>query len=315
MLSAFANCLKIPELRKRILFTLALLAICRIGAAIPLPGVIPMAVKEALTQSGQASGGGFLGLYNIFTGGALENCSTFALGIMPYISASIILQLMTAVVPSLQRMIREHEQGRAKFIQYTRYLTVVLCFVQGYLMAVGFENPSSLFGPALNGVQVVAAPGMAFRLLAVITMTTSTLILMWLGEQITALGIGNGISLIITIGLVARLPNAAYLTWQLFFNPQATGSTQNYNIFHALMLIAMLIAVIAGIIAVTQAQRKIPVQYAKRMVGRKMTTGGTTFMPLRVNYSGVMPIIFAQAILMFPSKIFSLAYSHWKLGI
>jgi preprotein translocase subunit SecY len=315
MISAFANCFKIPELRKRILFTLALLAICRIGAAIPLPGVIPMAVKEALERAGQAGGGGFLGLYNIFTGGALENCSTFALGIMPYISASIIMQLMTAVVPTLQRMIREHEQGRARFIQYTRYLTVALCLVQGWLMAVGFEKPEALFGSALAGVDVVADPGWGFRIMAVITMTTSTMILMWLGEQITALGIGNGISLIITIGIVARLPNALYLTWQLFWNPAAVGSLQQYNIFHALGLIGMLIVVIAGIIAVTQAQRKIPVQYAKRMVGRKMTTGGTTFMPLRVNYSGVMPIIFAQAILMFPSKIFQLLHSQWNLAI
>src|ERR1041384_7978697 len=155
MLAAFANCFKIPELRKRILFTLALLAICHIGAAIPLPGVIPMAVKEALATAGQTGGGGFLGLYNIFTGGALENCSTFALGIMPYISASIILQLLTAVVPSLQRMIREHEQGRAKFIQYTRYLTVALCLIQGYLMAVGFEHPESLFR-GIGNVQVVS---------------------------------------------------------------------------------------------------------------------------------------------------------------
>ena len=315
MIAAFANCFKIPELRKRILFTLALLAICRIGAAIPIPGIIPMAIKDALMAAGQSGGGGFLGLYNTFTGGALENCSTFSLGIMPYISASIILQLMTAVVPSLQRMIREHEQGRAKLIQYTRYLTVGLCFIQGYLMAAGFEHPQTLFPGIAEGTQVVANPGLAFRLLAVITMTCSTLILMWLGEQITSLGIGNGISLIITIGIVARLPAALYQTYQLFFNPAATGATQHYNIFHALGLILMLAVVIAGIIAVTQAQRKIPVQYAKRMVGRKMTTGGTVFMPLRVNYSGVMPIIFAQAILMFPSKLFDLAYSHFKLNV
>src|SRR5690242_10296910 len=210
MIAAFANCFKIPELRKRILFTLALLAICRIGAAIPLPGVIPLAIKEALARAGQSGGGGFLGLYNTFTGGALENCSTFSLGIMPYISASIILQLMTAVVPSLQRMIREHEQGRAKLIQYTRYLTVGLCIIQGYLMAAGFEHPQNLFPGIPDGTQVVAHPGLAFRLMAVVTMTCSTLILMWLGEQITSLGIGNGISLIITIGIVARLPAALY---------------------------------------------------------------------------------------------------------
>ena len=225
-------------------------------------------------------------------GGRWRELLLGALGIMPNISASIILQLLTAVVPALERLAREGDTGRQKIIQYTRYLTVFLCIVQGYFMAVALENPAT-FG--INA-KIVLFSGIKFRLLTVITMTTGTMLMMWLGEQITQRGIGNGISLIITINIVSRLPAAVHAAVAMFNSGQFTP-------FHLVGLVIMIFLVIAGVIAVTQAQRKIPVQYAKRVVGRKVYGGQSTYMPLRVNYSGVMPIIFAQAILMFPSKI------------
>ncbi len=303
MLSAFANTLKIPELRQRLLFTFGLLAICRVFAAVPVPGINGRALSEFFEHAAQQSGG-LLGLYSLFTGGALENCAIAAMGIMPYISASIILQLLVAVVPQLGRIARE-ENGRQKIVQYTRYLTVVLCLFQGYLMVVGFfEHPGSLlraFTGSLVTENWLANP-FIYRMVAIVSLTAGTMLLMWLGEQITSRGVGNGISLIITANIVARLPAALRQTWVMFFPGE--GLEAKYNLIHLLGMVAMLFAVIAGIIAVTQAQRKISVQYAKRMVGNRMVTGGQTYMPLRVNYSGVMPIIFAQAILMFPQKIF-----------
>jgi preprotein translocase subunit SecY len=295
MLSAFSNCLKIPELRQRIVFTLGVVFVCRLIAAVPIPGVDVVALREYIAQAGSMAG--FMGLFNLFSGGAFENCAVGALGIMPYISASIILQLMTAVVPSLERLAREGDSGRAKIVQYTRYFTVGLCLVQGYFFAVSLERPGALFEYSF-----VTNPGFGFRLLGVVALTAGTLLLMWLGEQITERGIGNGTSLVITIGIVASIPNAVQQTIGMF---KPVGGVAQYTVFHAIGLVCMLLLVVASVIAVTQAQRKIPVQYAKRVVGNKVYGGQSTYMPLRVNYSGVMPIIFGSAILMFPSKLLS----------
>ncbi len=297
MFSAFLNSWKIPELRRRLLFTLGIIALARVGANIPCPGVDPRPLTDYLDQISRQVGGSFFGLASMLTGGGLQRCAVFALGIMPYISGSIIMTLLTAVVPSLERLRQEGESGRAKIIQYGRYLTVLICIIQGYALAYAFEHPQLLVGQGFTAV-LVQNPGWAFRILTVITITSGTILLMWLGEQITERGIGNGASIIITVGIVDRLPSAIAQAFTLFFGP---GS--QFNVLHALLLIVMAVSVIAGVIAVTQAQRKIPVQYAKRMVGRKMLGGGQTFMPLRVNYAGVMPIIFAQAILLFPAKI------------
>ncbi len=299
MLSAFANSLRIPELRQRILFTFGIIFVCRLIAAVPTPGVDAVALREFMAQVRNMAGGSFVGLFDLFSGGALENCAVGALGVMPYISASIILQLMTAVIPALERLAREGDAGRQKITQYTRYLTVVLCIVQGYAMALTLENPEAL---GINR-QIVLIPGWGFRLLAIVTMTTGTLLLMWLGEQITERGIGNGMSLIITIGIVSSMPGAVQAAINMF---KPIDGVVQFSLFHLIGLLVMILLVIASVIAVTQAQRKIPVQYAKRVVGRKVYGGQSTYMPLRVNYSGVMPIIFGQAILMFPTKLFSM---------
>jgi preprotein translocase subunit SecY len=299
MLSAFVNSVKIPELRQRILFSFGMIFLVRMLAAIPVPGVDAVALREFIAQVRATAGGGFVGLFDLFSGGALENCAVGALGIMPNISASIILQLLTAVIPSLERLAREGDAGRQKIIQYGRYLTVLLCLIQGYAMATALEHPEAI------GItrQIVQHPGWGFRILAVMVMTTGTMILMWLGEQITDRGIGNGISLIITISIISRLPRAVQATLNMF---TPVDGVAQFTVFHLVGLAVMLFLVIAGVVAVTQAQRKIPVQYAKRVIGRKIYGGQSTYMPLRVNYSGVMPIIFAQAILMFPSKILSM---------
>jgi preprotein translocase subunit SecY len=299
MFSAFLNCWKIPELRRRILFTLGMVAIARLGANIPCPGVDPTELNQYMERVQQNVGGSIIGLANMLTGGALQQCAVFALGVMPYISASIIMMLMTALIPSLERLKQEGETGRAKIIQYSRYMTVGLCILQGWLAAKAFEHPGQLF-PGFSGI-LVANPGAGFEILTMVTITSGTILLMWIGEQITERGIGNGMSIIITVGIVDRLPRAILFTWRMFVGPES-----KFNILHAILLLLMAVAVTAAVIAVTESQRKIPVQYAKRMVGRKMLGGGQTFMPLKINYSGVMPIIFAQAILLFPAKLFSM---------
>src|SRR6266576_423346 len=299
--NTFSNCFKIPELKSRILFTLIVLAICRLAAFVRIPGLNGEALT-AFFASQRGGAGGVLGMYSLFTGGALEHCAVGALGIMPYISATIIVQLLTAVVPTLSKLARE-EGGRTKIIQYGRYLTVLLCLGQGLVMAIGWENPGKLFN-GWNAGQLVmygASHIWWYRIQTTINLTTGTMLLMWLGEQITERGIGNGVSLVITIGILARLPQAGVALKDMFF--PAAGEAR-YNFGHAILLVVLLAGVIAGVIAITQAQRKVPVQYAQRAVGRKLYSGGTSFMPLRVNYAGVMPIIFAQAILMFPQKIF-----------
>lgn len=304
--NTFSNCFKIPELKSRIFFTLIVLAICRLAAVVRIPGLDGTALSEFFANNAQA-GGGLLGMYSLFTGGALEHCAIGALGIMPYISATIIIQLLTAVVPQLSKLVRE-EGGRTKIIQYGRYLTVLLCLGQGLFMAIGWENPDRIFGQGIGRLVLYSDSWIWwYRIQTTLMLTTGTVLLMWLGEQITERGIGNGVSLVITIGILARLPQAGVALKDMFFPGGAIEAQFNFG--HAVALIVLLAFVIAGVIAITQAQRKVPVQYAQRAVGRKVYSGGTSFMPLRVNYSGVMPIIFAQAILMFPQKFFQMVYS------
>jgi len=298
IVNTFNNCLKIPELKSRILFTIGLLAVCRLLAVIRIPGLNGQALSDYLSSKGGDSG--LLGMYNTFAGGAFEHCAVGSLGIMPYISATIIIQLLTAVVPRLSKMVRE-EGGRTQVIKYGRYLTVLLCIGQGFYFANSWLHPEVSF-QGMNQRLVLFDNVFAYYFVAVTVMTTGTMLLMWLGEQITERGIGNGVSLVITAGILARLPRAVRALIDMFH--PAGGIESNYHpLGTGLLLLGLLVMVVAGVIAITQAQRKIPVQYAQRAVGRKMFSGGTSYMPLRVNYSGVMPIIFAQSILMFPQPV------------
>jgi preprotein translocase subunit SecY len=311
IVNTFVNCSKVPELKSRIIFTVALLAICRFIAFVRIPGLDGAALTAFFNRS--SGGGGVVGMYSLFTGGALEHCAVGALGIMPYISATIIIQLLTAVIPTLSKLARE-EGGRTKIIQYGRYLTVLLCLGQGLAMAISWEHPSNIFGGDIGRLVLYEDTPFQmwwYRIQTVLMLTTGTMLLMWLGEQITERGIGNGVSLVITIGILARLPAAMTALKDMFF--PAGGLEAQFNIGHAVALLLLIVGVIAGVIAVTQAQRKIPVQYAQRAVGRKVYSGGTSFMPLRVNYAGVMPVIFAQAILMFPQKAFVFLGNYFNI--
>ena len=291
----FQNIFKIPELKKRILFTLALLIVYRIGVHVPVPGIDAIALSSFFKQAE----GTIFGIFNMFSGGAFERLSVFALGIMPYISASIILQLLTVVIPHLEQLKKEGEQGRKKITQYTRYGTVVLSIIQGFGISVGLESMS-----APDGSPIVLLPGWAFRLMTVITLTAGTAFIMWLGEQITERGVGNGISLIIFAGIVVRLPVASVNTVRLL-------STGEMGIFAILILVVLMVAVVGFIIFVEQGQRRIPVQYAKRVVGRRMYGGQSTHLPLKINTSGVIPPIFASSIIMFPATIGSFVKVEW----
>ena len=299
IVNTFSNCFKIPELKSRIIFTVVVLIVCRLTAYIHIPGLDATALNDAFDKAARSGSGGVLGLLGAFSGGAIQNCAIGALTIIPYISATIIIQLLTAVVPQLSKMARE-EGGRAKIIQYGRYLTVLLCLGQGLFTAIGYEHPEAVLQVPIG--RLVLYPDSWiwwYRIQTTIVLTAGTMLLMWLGEQITDRGIGNGVSLIITVNILSRLPNAMYGLKQMFTD---TGAVSKANIGHAIALLLLLAGVIAGIIAVTQAQRKIPVTYAQRAVGRKVFAGGTNYMPLRVNYAGVMPVIFAQSILLFPQK-------------
>lgn len=312
MFSAFTNSMKIPELRSRILYTLSLLFVARVGAHIPLPGIDPKPLQAFFADQTAAGSGALVGLYNMFTGGALTKGAVCALGIMPYISASIIFQLMTAVVPALSRLQQEGDVGRQKLTQYTRYATVLICLVQGAMLIVALENPARLFsGYDINTYgQIVVVGKFWFMVQSTVIMTAGTMLLMWLGEQITQRGIGNGVSLLITVGILSDLPAATGATYQLFFAPVGVAKL---GPIHGVMMGALFIAVTMGIIAVTQGQRKIPVQYAKRVVGQKVYGGQSSFLPLKVNYSGVMPVIFASAILLFPQQIMSQAGAAFNI--
>jgi len=298
------NCFKIPELKSRILFTAGLLAVCRLLAVIRIPGMNGQALSDFFASKG--GDGGMLGMYNTFAGGAFEHCAVGALGIMPYISATIIIQLLTAVWPRLSKLARE-EGGRTQIIKYGRYLTVALCLGQGIYFASSWLHPQAQF-PGIGQLVLIENHFLYFTV-AVTVMTAGTMLLMWLGEQITERGIGNGVSLVITIGILARLPRAVRALIDMF-HPSSGQETDYHFMGTGLLLFGLLVLVVGGVIAITQAQRKIPVQYAQRAVGRKMYAGQTSFMPLRVNYAGVMPIIFAQSILMFPQPALGWLAKH-----
>jgi preprotein translocase subunit SecY len=286
--SGLANIFRIEELRKRLLFTLGMLAVYRLGIFVTTPGVDREAMKSVLKQAG-----GLLSLFNLFSGGALEQLSIFALGIMPYVSASIILQLLTVVVPKLEQLQKEGEMGRRKITQYTRYGTVVLSAIQGYGIAGYLESLRDA-----QGISVVADPGLGFRLMTVISLAAGTAFIMWMGEQITERGIGNGISLIIFAGIVARIPDAVIRT---FANFGKGGS--NLTELGLLVLVALMVVVIGLIVFVERGQRRIPIQYAKRVVGRRLYGGQSTHLPLKVNTSGVIPPIFSSSLLLFPATL------------
>ncbi|MHB8205340.1 MAG: preprotein translocase subunit SecY [Desulfomonilaceae bacterium] len=282
MIGSIANIAKIPELKRRVFFTLLMLLVYRLGVHVPTPGINTLALKEFFGRYQQT----LFGVIDMFTGGALENFSVFSLGIMPYISASIILQLLTVVVPHLERLSKEGEAGRKKITQYTRYGTVVLSLVQSMGISIGLAKTENLV--------YMSKP--AFVLLSMVTLTAGTAFIMWLGEQITERGIGNGISLIIFAGIVARMPSALGSTVQLV-------QTGDLGFLVLLLLIGIMIAVIAVIVFVERGQRRIPVQYAKRVVGRRIYGGQTTHLPLKVNTAGVIPPIFASSLIIFPATI------------
>ncbi len=288
--SGFANIFRIAELRKRLLFTLSILAIYRLGIFVTTPGVDRLAMRRVVQSSG-----GLLGLFNLFSGGALEQLSVFALGIMPYISASIILQLLTVVVPKLEQLQKEGEMGRRKITQYTRYGTVALSAFQGFGIASYLE---SLRDP--SGIAVVTQPGFSFKFITILSLCAGTAFIMWMGEQITERGVGNGISLIIFAGIVARIPDAIYQTWAAYRAPGA-----GLDELKILMIALVMGVVIAVIVFFERGQRRIPVQYAKRVVGRKLYGGQSTHLPLKVNTSGVIPPIFASSVLLFPATLAS----------
>ncbi len=299
MIGGFQNIFKIPELKKRILFTFGMLMVYRIGCAVPTPGID----ADALATFFARARGTLLGLFDMFSGGALERLSVFALGIMPYISASIILQLLTVVIPHLDRLSKEGESGRKKITQYTRYGTVILSIIQGFGISIGLESMTSPGGAA-----VVAHPGWSFRFMTVLTLTAGTAFIMWLGEQITERGIGNGISLIIFAGIVARMPSAVGNTFRLM-------KTGEMGAFLALVLVVLMVVVVGTIVFVERGQRRIPVQYAKRIVGRRMYGGQSTHLPLRINTSGVIPPIFASSIIMFPATVANFIDVPWMQSV
>jgi preprotein translocase subunit SecY len=299
LLEGLKNISKIPELQKRILFTFFLLAIYRIGAHVPTPGIDTAALAAFFEQAK----GSLLGLFDMFAGGALSKLSVFALGIMPYISASIILQLLTVAIPYLEKLSKEGEAGRRKITQYTRYGTVILSLIQGFGISIGLEN---MAGP--TGSSIVINTGWAFRLMTVITLTAGTAFIMWLGEQITEKGIGNGISLIIFAGIVCRGPEAIINTFRLL----ASGEM---GIFFIIILTLMMVLVVGIIVFVESGQRRIPVQYAKRVIGRKMYGGQSTHLPLKVNTAGVIPPIFASSIIMFPATIANFIPHPWMKSV
>ncbi len=296
MLESFTNVFKVPDLKKKILFTFGLIAVYRIGAFIPTPGIDGAKLAQFFDNIAKTQGGTLFGIMNMFSGGAMRRLTIFALGIMPYISASIIIQLLTTVIPALERLAKQGEEGRKTIIQYTRYGTVVLSVIQAFFIALWLENPTRF-----QGMQIVANPGWGFRFLTVVTLTTGTAFIMWLGEQIQEKGVGNGISLIITAGIVSRLPSAVFQMVTLL-TPGTQGEAQ-IDPFKLVFLLFMFVAVVVSVVLITQGQRKIPVQYAKRVVGRKIYGGQSTYIPLRVNQSGVIPIIFAQSIILFPATI------------
>ena len=286
MIESVKNVFAIPELRKRVLFTLGILGVYRIGSHIPTPGVNTEALQILVEQAGNT----MFGLYNMFSGGNLAQATIFALGIMPYISASIILQLLTVVWPYLERLSKEGELGRRKITQYTRYSTIALCIVQSMAIAIFLERQTNIAG----GLPLVYEPGWSFRLMTVLTLTTGTAFIMWLGEQITERGIGNGMSLIIFAGIVVGLPTAVLTT----LDQMRSGAI---GLFTLIALVVVMVLVIGAVVFIERGHRRVTVQYAKRVVGRRMYGGTSTHIPLKVNTGGVIPVIFASSILAFPA--------------
>jgi len=295
VIESFRNIFAIPELRRRLLFTLGLLAVYRIGCNIPTPGIDP----EALVQFMETMKGTIFGFVNTFTGGSLERVAVFALGIMPYITASIILQLLTVVWPYLEKLSKEGELGRRKITRYTRYLTMGISTIQSITIAIVIEKMTTP-----GGASLVLNPGWGFRLMTVLTLTTGTAFVMWLGEQITERGIGNGISLIIFAGIVVGLPGA-------IMDTIANVGSGNMSPFKVIILSLFMVAVVAFIVYMERAQRRIPVQYAKRVVGRRIYGGQNTYLPLRVNTGGVIPVIFASSVVMIPTTIAGMVQNEW----
>jgi preprotein translocase subunit SecY len=295
VLDSLRNIYAIPDLRKRLLFTFGLLAVYRIGCHIPTPGVDPKALIEFMNSVQNT----FLGFVNTFTGGSLERVAVFALGIMPYITASIILQLMTVVVPYLEKLSKEGELGRRKITQYTRYLTVVVSVIQSSGIAIFLEKTSTP-----GGAPLVPGPGWGFRLMTILTLTTGCAFIMWLGEQISERGVGNGISLIIFAGIVVALPSAIADTIGKI-------RTNELSLIGTIILVGFMVAVIGFIVYMERAQRRIPVQYAKRMVGRKVYGGQSTYLPLRVNTAGVIPVIFASSLMALPATLAQMSQAAW----
>ncbi len=295
MLGGIRNTASLPELRRRLFFTFMMLAVYRVGVQIPTPGIN----GEALAAFFEKNAGTLFGMFNMFSGGALENFSIFALGIMPYISASIIIQLMTVVVPQLEALSKEGESGRHQITKYTRYGTVALSLIQSLFISVGLEGMS---GP--GGEAIVIYPGWQFKIMTIITLTSGTAFIMWLGEQMTERGIGNGISLIIFAGIIARMPAAITNTIQMV-------SAGEMNVLFVILLLAVMVLVVGIIIFFETAQRRIPVQYAKRVVGRKVYGGQSSHLPLKINVAGVIPPIFASSIMMFPATIGGLIQIDW----
>ena len=288
---------QVPELRNKLLWTLFILCAYRVGVHVPVPGIDAAALKGFF----DSLQGSVFALLDMFSGGGLRNVSVFALGIMPYISASIILQLLQVVSPDIKRMAKEEGQaGRRKITQYTRYLTVLITVIQGFGIAALLETMMS----PTDGLPVVLHPGWQFRLVTIITLTSGTILIMWLGEQITAKGIGNGISLIIFSGIVVGIPGALLRSIQLI-------KAGDMNVLFALVILVGMLAVLVGIVFVERAQRRIPIHYAKRQVGRKMYGGQTTHLPLRLNTAGVIPPIFAQSILLFPATVAGFSQAEW----
>ncbi len=287
MISALQNIFRIPELKKRVFYSLAMLAVYRVGCHIPTPGVDSQALAHFFAQAR----GTLLGMFDMFSGGALEKLTVFALGIMPYISSSIIFQLLTVVVPSIEKLSKEGEAGRKKITQYTRYGTIVLSVVQALGISIGLE---SMTGAA--GELVVPAPGWGFRIMTVITLTAGTAFIMWMGEQMSEKGVGNGISLIIFAGIVARIPVAILNSFRLL-------KTDEISLFVIISALIVMLAVIAGIVFVERGQRRLPIHYAKRVVGLKTYGAQTSHLPLKVNMAGVIPPIFASSIIMFPATV------------
>jgi preprotein translocase subunit SecY len=296
MFSALVNSFKIPDLKRRLLITALLIGVYRIGCYVPTPGIDGGELARFFERLSKTQGGALFGIINMFSGGAMERLTIFALGIMPYISSSIILQLLTAVVPALEKLAKEGKAGYEKINQYTRYGTVLLSLIQSYFISLWLENPAHF-----EGAKIVLHPGWGFRVLTVLTLTCGTIFIMWLGEQIQERGIGNGISLVITAGIISRIPVALNQLYVLI-SPFAPSRRQIQPITLAVMAF-LLVAVVFAVIMITQGQRKIPVQYARRIVGRKIFGGQSTYIPLKVDTAGVIAIIFAQSIILFPATM------------